>query len=87
MTSNPSIKKPKAVDESLNVPPRSVNPAEQGMTGVQVFANRCKHEELPACSARRAFTALSTKSRRSEFPAMVVEPKAGCVLRPMAFAG
>jgi hypothetical protein len=49
----PSIRIPKTVAESLNSPPRGDSPAGQGMTGAQVFANLCKHEELPAlfCAA------------------------------------
>ena len=49
----PSIRIPKAVDESLNAPPRRADFTEQGMTGAQIFANLCKDEELPAlfCAA------------------------------------
>jgi hypothetical protein len=35
----PSIRVPKAVDESLNAPPQRANFSEQGMTGAQIFAN------------------------------------------------
>jgi thiamine pyrophosphate-dependent acetolactate synthase large subunit-like protein len=52
-TGVPSIKIPKTVADSLNAPTRSGGPAAQGMTGAQVFASLCKHEELPAlfCAA------------------------------------
>jgi len=49
----PSIRIPKAVDESLNASPRRAEFSGQGMTGAQVFANLCKDEDLPAlfCAA------------------------------------
>ena len=49
----PSIRIPKAVDESLNAPPRRAEFSGEGMTGAQVFANLCKDEDLPAlfCAA------------------------------------
>jgi thiamine pyrophosphate-dependent acetolactate synthase large subunit-like protein len=51
--SNPSIRVPKAVTESLNAPAGRAEFAGQGMTGAQVFANLCKDENLPAlfCAA------------------------------------
>jgi acetolactate synthase I/II/III large subunit len=52
-TGIPSIRTPKAVDESLNAPPRRADFTGQGMTGAQIFANLCKDEDLPAlfCAA------------------------------------
>jgi acetolactate synthase-1/2/3 large subunit len=52
-TGIPSFKISKYVAESLNAPPSGDSPAGQGMTGAQVFANLCKHEELQAlfCAA------------------------------------
>ena len=49
----PSIRIPKAVDESLNAPPRRAEFSGEGMTGAQVFANLCKDEDLTAlfCAA------------------------------------
>jgi thiamine pyrophosphate-dependent acetolactate synthase large subunit-like protein len=52
-TGIPSIRIPKAVDESLNAAPRRADFGGQGMTGAQIFANLCKDEELAAlfCAA------------------------------------
>lgn len=52
-TGIPSIRISKAVDESLNAPPRRADFSESGMTGAQIFANLCKDEDLPAlfCAA------------------------------------
>jgi len=53
VTRIPSIRIPKAVDESLNTPARRVDFSGEGMTGAQVFANLCKDEDLAAlfCAA------------------------------------
>ncbi len=49
----PSIRIPKAVEESLSAPPRRADFSGQGITGAQVFANLCKDEDLLAlfCAA------------------------------------
>ena len=49
----PSIRIPKAVDESLNAPASRADFSGQGMTGAQIFAKLCKDEDLPAlfCAA------------------------------------
>ena len=53
VTGIPSIRIPKAVDDSLNASPRRADFSGEGMTGAQVFANLCKDEGLPAlfCAA------------------------------------
>jgi thiamine pyrophosphate-dependent acetolactate synthase large subunit-like protein len=53
MSRIPSIRVSKAVDESLNAPPRRADFSGEGMTGAQIFANLCKDEDLPAlfCAA------------------------------------
>ncbi|MBN2321316.1 MAG: hypothetical protein JXR49_19710, partial [Acidobacteria bacterium] len=52
-TAIPSIRIPKAVDESLNAPAGQADFTGEGMTGARIFANLCKEEELPAlfCAA------------------------------------
>jgi len=52
-TAIPSIRIPKAVDESLTAPIRRATFSGKGMTGAQVFANLCKDEDLAAlfCAA------------------------------------
>ena len=49
----PSIRIPRAVDESLSAPPSRADFSQEGITGAQVFANLCKDEELAAlfCAA------------------------------------
>jgi thiamine pyrophosphate-dependent acetolactate synthase large subunit-like protein len=52
-TAIPTIRIPKAVEESLAAPSRRADFSGQGMTGAQVFANLCKDEDLQAlfCAA------------------------------------
>jgi thiamine pyrophosphate-dependent acetolactate synthase large subunit-like protein len=49
----PSIRIPKAVEESLNAPVSCADFSGQGMTGAQIFAKLCKEEDLAAlfCAA------------------------------------
>ena len=53
VTRIPSIRIPKAVEQSLNAPPKRSDFSGEGLTGAQIFANLCRDEDLPAlfCAA------------------------------------